>query len=76
MGRRARFDCRMRNVRGGRERPERKEWGGGAVHVGLNWIMIFLIEGLLWQAACKQLSVKYGDRLGGWDMWAYNKTYF
>lgn len=39
--------------------------GGGQVHVGLNWIMIFLTEGLLWQAVCKELSVKCGDTLGG-----------
>lgn len=86
MGRRARFDCRMRNVRerGGGKRviwegkDERGiEWvGGGQVHVGLNWIMIFLIGGLLWQAARKELSVKCGDALGGWDMWAYHETYF
>lgn len=64
MGGKARFDCRMRNMRerekviqGGRRRHH--------IYVGLNWIMIFLIaKELLWQAAHTE-TVKSGEAVGG-----------
>lgn len=66
MGGKARFDCRMRNMR--EKEKVIRGWGEGGRHhiyVGLNWIMIFLsAKELLWQAAHTE-TVKSGEAVGG-----------